>query len=275
MNTLNGEPDAHTFIHETGHLFGLVDYYPKGIDNDVAKNVLEPTGEIDMMDCSMGDHSALSKMFLDWARPYHVNDSCTIHINSLINKGDLILINDNWNGSVFDEYYLIELYSPFGLNSYDVTNGVVINDKVVTLPVLPGIKIYHVDARLGYFVSKTGTDSKADTAFSHYCNEIHTGTAADFGNYINFAHDNSTYPESTDKQRVLRNYLYELELNKVGHPVSGNATDINLFHKGDTFKVETFNQMNATKYEIKVKSLSFYDATIEITKIESQETVED
>ena len=265
LNTGSGEPDAHTLIHETGHLFGLVDYYPKGgaDEDDTKKEKTETLGRIDMMDCSVGDHSAFSKMCLNWARPYHVKNNCEITLKSFINSGDLILINDDWNGSVFDEYYLVELYSPLGLNHYDSING----NSEAKLPSLPGIKIYHVDARLGYF-NVVRTSSTNTLEFSHYCNTIYDGAADKFGNAIGFAHDNSTYPTATNEQRVLRNYLYELELNVVGHPTTECAKDMNLFHRGDMFEVLTFNISTSTHYTVKVKSLSYYDSTIEITKID-------
>ena len=259
--SITGEPDAHTFIHEVGHLFGLVDYYPKNSDKAASNKVIQPSGMIDMMDSSIGDHSAMSKMMLNWARPYHVKNNCSITIKPLITNGDLILINDSWNGTVFDEYYLIEFYSPLGLNAFDVTNG----NSEAKLPTLPGIKIHHVDARLAYFVSKGGT-----TTFSHYCTEQYVDVESGFGNVVGFAHDNSTYPSSTDEQKVLRNYLYELQLNKVGHPVPSCATNENLFHRNDSFEVTNYNgTVNTEKYKITVKSLSFYEAEIDIKKIEA------
>ena len=266
LNTGSGKPDAHTFIHEVGHMFGLVDYYPKAgsDDDDTKKEKTETLGKIDMMDCSVGDHSAFSKMCLNWARPYHVQKSCEISIKSLINSGEIILINDNWNGSVFDEYYLIELYSPLGLNNYDSING----NNEAKLPSLPGIKIYHVDARLGYFNQDT-VDGATTLKFSHYCNENFLGEK--FGTVISFAHDNSTYPKATKDQLHLRNYLYELELNVIGHPTTDCASDSNLFHRSDEFEVLNFNIVNNTHYIVKVKSLTYYDATLEITKVEVTE----
>ena len=56
--------------------------------------MIEPVGCIDMMDSSVGDHTALSKMMLSWARPIHVTDSCELTISSLAEKGDLILLKN-------------------------------------------------------------------------------------------------------------------------------------------------------------------------------------
>ena len=262
MNTLSGDPDAHTFIHETGHLFGLVDYYPTD-ESDVANSVPEPTGRIDMMDCSVGDHSALSKMWLNWARPYWVKDTCEISIKALVDSGDLILINDNWNGTVFDEYYLIEFYSPTGLNYFDTNVG----NNLAKLPTLPGIKIYHVDARLGYYAK----DSNQKQVFKHYCDEVSEPGQTGIGpskssKNINIVHDNSTYTDAKESEVYLKNYLYELELNHVGHSASGCATNFHLFRQGDALEDLTFNKLNTTDYKITVSSITFREATLKIEK---------
>ena len=266
MNTLAGYPDAHTFIHETGHLFGLMDYYPTD-ESDVSNSVPEPAGRIDMMDCSVGDHTALSKMWLNWARPYWVTgetDSCEITINALVDSGDLILINDKWNGTVFDEYYLVEFYSPTGLNYFDTNTG----NNLAKLPTLPGVKIYHVDARLGYYDSENNKK-----IFNHYCDELgKAGKPAISPNKttknLNVVHDNSTYTEAKDDEKHLKNYLYELQLNHVGHSVAGCATNTNLFRSGDVFDDMKFNsnKLITQDYKITVLNTTFRGATIKIEK---------
>jgi len=260
LNTISGLPDAHTLIHEVGHLLGLSDYYAE-LESDP-----DPSGRIDMMDCSVGDHSGFSKMMLDWARPYYVTDSCEINIRSLSEYGDLILINDTWNGSidkakktVFDEYYLIELYSPLGINYFDASIG---NNKA-KLPLLPGIKIYHVDARIGYF--KTEGDVKS---FLHYCDEdVSTEQAVDpLNGNIALAHNNSS-KDSTVKRPEFK--LYELQLNGVNAIVDQCATDSNLFHRGDSFEIDStgwHDAKNSGNYKITVTSLNFKEATIKIEK---------
>ena len=268
MNTLAGYPDAHTFIHETGHLFGLMDYYPTD-ESDISNSVPEPAGRIDMMDCSVGDHTALSKMWLNWARPYWVTgekDECEISIGPLVETGDLILINDQWNKTVFDEYYLVEFYSPTGLNYFDVNTG----NNLAKLPTLPGVKIYHVDARLGYYEI---SESKKYN-FSHYCDEerekpkppIEPSTT---DKNINIVHDNSTYTDAKDSDKYLKNNLYELQLNHVGHSVAGCASNMNLYRKGDVFEDMKFNssKLLTQDYKISVTGISYNGATIKIEKV--------
>ena len=57
MNNSYGGYDPHTFIHETGHTYGLNDYYDY-------TNTWKPMGGVDMMDQNLGDHSAYSKFEL-------------------------------------------------------------------------------------------------------------------------------------------------------------------------------------------------------------------
>ncbi len=134
---INLKYNAETFIHETGHLLGLDDYY------DYDENV-GPSGGIggsDMMDYNVGDHNPFSKMILGWTTPYVIiNGSATIDLESFGSSGDCVIICDNFNGTYFDEYYVIDYYTPDGLNDFESGySGLFSTD---------GIRIYHVDATL-------------------------------------------------------------------------------------------------------------------------------
>lgn len=246
MNTAYGEPDAHTFIHEMGHMFGLEDYYPSS--NAEVVELVDPAGRIDMMDCSIGDETSFSKMMLNWTRPYYATDSCEIAIRPFTESGDVILIGNDWNKTVFDEYYLIEFYSPTGLNTYDVSVG----NSEATLPCLPGIKIYHVDARLAYVDLKRKPKD--------YCED---GVDDPTSSNIYFAHDNNVYNKPDMYQE---NFLYELKLNHSKKMVQGAATDANLFRKGDLFEEFPTNKPGNLKFKISVEELQFSQAVIKIEK---------
>lgn len=249
LYTDNGKPDAHTYIHEIGHLLGLNDYYPRETGNTVP----EPTGRIDMMDCSVGDETGFSKMYLDWVRPYHIKDSTEIKLTPFEQSGDLILLKDNWNKTVFDEYFIVEMYSPTGLNAYDCNIG----NSRAKLPTLPGIKIYHVDARLGYFKrQRTGLE------FDCYCDEALPTT---INEVVGFAHDNNTYSNPSTINEA--NYLYELALNNTTEKISGCAQNSHLFRTGDEVAALRFSNGQHLNYKISVSSLNFKEATIKISKI--------
>lgn len=259
LYTLKGKPDAHTLIHEVGHLFGLEDYYPNQDEETTTAVFPQPTGKIDMMDCNVGDHTGFSKMLLDWVVPYQVKGSTEIKINALVNKGDLILINDHWNGTVFDEYYLIEFYTPTGLNQIDASSG---NDQA-KLPSMPGVKIYHVDARLAYY--STEGSPRGDSKFAGYC-DAGGFNPNDSKITVKLAHNNTFDPSATAEQEYKRNFLYELQPSHLDHTLTTCASNIDLFHKGDSFDKFVFNKTNDTSYRISVSGLTYKDATIKIEK---------
>jgi len=133
--------DAHTYIHETGHMLGLNDYYSYG------NNFKTPMGCIDMMDNNVGDHNSFSKYALGWVTPKVIESDTKITISSFEDTGEFLLIpSKSWNQTAFDEYFLVELVTPTGLNEMDYNNAYPENklkgyDK-------PGIRIFHVDNRI-------------------------------------------------------------------------------------------------------------------------------
>lgn len=139
--------DAHTFVHETGHTYGLDDYYDYS-------NSWSPMGGIDMMDHNLGDHSAFSKFTLGWLEPLVVNDSAMITLRPTTTTGDCFIIpSPNYNGTAFDEYMMVEFMAPVGLAEKDYKNGY----KSTAGYSQAGIRISHVDARV---VSSTSTNAE-------------------------------------------------------------------------------------------------------------------
>ena len=134
--------DAHTFIHETGHLLGLNDYYDY-------TNTRSPLGLYDMQDSNVGDHNVWTKTALGWIDPIIIDTSenipAKVHLNPRENGGAIFITND-YSGSVFDEYLVLELYTPNGLNELDSTTAY--DSYYGRMPQESGVKLYHVDARL-------------------------------------------------------------------------------------------------------------------------------
>lgn len=146
--------DAHTYIHEMGHIFGLDDYY----DYSTAKYV--PAGGFSMQEYNIGGHDPYSTMALGWANPYVVTANSKVSIGTFQKTRDIVLISSNWNGggSPFDEYFLLELFSPTGLNEHDCNY---LYSDTFKGPNKVGIRLWHVDARLAYcdkIVSQPGDD---------------------------------------------------------------------------------------------------------------------
>lgn len=165
--------DAHTFIHETGHLLGLDDYYNYDDINNNEKIAAKyrrfaPMGALDMMDYNILDHDIWSKFALGWASPYVLDSKvqlpATVTLkDSVSSKGDFLIIPSasGYNGTAFGEYLVVELYSPTGLNALDAKKS-----YGSTRPKgfrTPGVKIYHVDSRLAKFVAGVGSYDEEPT----------------------------------------------------------------------------------------------------------------
>ena len=163
--------DSHTFIHETGHLLGLDDYYA-GDDS-----YYHPAGQSTMMDQNICDLDSYSKMLLGWVTPYVVYGTSEIVIPTASSSDHAVIVipynfekisdeiekmhNSNasfdnyiYEFSPFSEYIMIDLYSPEGLNNKDVY-GRNANDGFGEYVIereqgmsKTGVRIYHIDSRI-------------------------------------------------------------------------------------------------------------------------------
>ncbi|MDY6367906.1 MAG: hypothetical protein SPL13_05285 [Clostridia bacterium] len=166
----NSTADSHTYIHETGHLFGLEDYYDYG-DRYWA------TGGFITMELNTGSQDPFSCLALGWAQAIVPEESCTIELKDFQTDRKVIVLSNNPRGfnSPFDEYIIIELYSPYGLNKFDTANSW--QGFYSTGASKVGVRIWHVDARLttydtltGGYTTTLGTDPtvrNTETAFTN------------------------------------------------------------------------------------------------------------
>ena len=138
------EIDAHTFIHEMGHVFGLDDYY------DYGPNYYSPAAGFSMQDNNVGGHDPYSTMAFGWTDPYVVTSSCSLTIKPFQKNHDLVVLTNKWNtnDSPFDEYLAFELFTPTGLNELDCKYSY---NGAIKGPNATGIRVWHVDSRLLYF----------------------------------------------------------------------------------------------------------------------------
>ena len=136
--------NASTFIHESGHLLGLDDYY----DYDETLGCNEGLGGADMMDYTVGDHNPYTKIMLGWLEPTIVNDTETVTIDSLqktnATNARAILIPLNFNNSYFCEYLLVDLYTNDGLNALHAGA----DDSILYGGAAYGVRIYHVSSSI-------------------------------------------------------------------------------------------------------------------------------
>lgn len=251
--------DAHTYIHELGHAFGLDDYYTYSDDDWGA------AGGLDMMDFNILDHNAFSKYLMGWTRPFVLNGnqaSTTLTLRPFESTGDFFLLGNNWNGSAFDNYLVFEYYTPTGLNQKDSASMYPGNG--VRGFSVSGVKIYHVDARLGRY-ENNGT-------FQGYVDSLNVGT----GFYPYIAHSNSVDFSENENYKLL----HLIEKNGVNTFIDGAiASNSTLFRNGDTFhpttthqdffyhQVGRFNDESEIGYSVFFSNLNTQGVTLTINRL--------
>lgn len=269
------EIDTHTYIHEMGHVFGLDDYYDYAASSSYTNS---PAGGFSMQDCNVGDHDPLSKMMLGWTNVYAPTESCTINIHNFEESGDVIVLSSDFTGSPFDEYLIIELYTPNGLNEFDTKYRWGGNYSGYPKGINKfGIRIWHADARLLYITNndQNFTESKVSNSIQN-------------GRYYCFANSNTTYKSSTagycSEVAAFRNYnLLQLLRNSTtasyakntGHTTK-NIVDTDMWYQGSTFTMSKyakqfykngiFNNGSSMDFSIKFEIVNEDYATIKITK---------
>lgn len=261
--------DAHTFIHEMGHVFGLEDYYSYGKDDESC-----PAAAFSMQDFNVGAHDPYSRIALGWTNPYVPNKTCTFTVGNVENGGDVVVLSPNYSGSPFDEYIILELYTPTGLNQFDSTYSY--NDRYPLGPSRPGVRVWHVDARLAVMEYKTNKWSFNGTITTN-------PTIAD-GSYtqvIEHATTNTNGTSSRTKNYAGSNSYNLLELIRNSTTASYNSTatltNSDLFYQGDTFSMSRYSKqfvnsgkLNSNKnlgWQVHFDKVSSSGMTITCTKL--------
>ena len=259
--------DAHTYIHEFGHIIGLQDYYPY-------YGYYFPTGGLTMMDANILDLDPYSKMLMEWCYPYVVTQNCEITIKPFESSGECILITNDWNGSALDEYLLISFYTPTGLNYADSQSPYKGNNLQGFTK--EGIMIYHIDSRLsklkpiekGYeFVEYVDNPDLTDGNL-YVVGASNMVSSYQFGEYYDL-------PNYTDADLGRYKLIHLMEAGGSNTFQYGfYATNDTLFDVGDSFKAnkyfftynEKFNNRSECPYQITIKEITQEHATISITK---------
>lgn len=137
--------DARTFIHETGHMLGLDDYYNY---DSTAEAYNSPVGGQSMMDANIGDMDPHSKFLLDWINPKVVNNVGRFTLKSFSETGQTVIIPSTagFDNTVFDEYLMLAVYDPSDeLQKEDSTYVY----EGVSLPTERGLQVFYVNSKLG------------------------------------------------------------------------------------------------------------------------------
>lgn len=216
--------DAHTLIHEFGHVLSLPDYY-NGNYGSSSMDAYDPLMSLDMMAWNIGDHNSFSKALYGWVSPYVVSGPSKITIRSTTDTGDFILVpvKGKFKGTLLSQYIIVEFLTPTGVANFDS-----LHQYANSYPqwfTQPGVRVCLVDARPGMFDNRTGN-------FINYTASVIMGD----NYYVTFAHDNNNiergaYPNCKIIEMIPNNETNDNE-NTVRY-MNQRAKDENLFHQGD------------------------------------------
>ena len=277
ISAINHVYDCVTAIHEQGHIFGLDDYY------DYSDSGVDYIGYADMQSYNMFDWNSFSKFSVGWISPYVVTGPTEVTIQAASINGDCIVVPanpDTFNNSAFDEYFLIELFSPYGNNavnypkngtyqgstwSYYCNNFEDLGDY--------GVRMYHVNAQ-----TYRWTGSGFVEFNQHVTNQyVYIPTDNDGYNYSgrsSYFTDWANYKELAIIQQggvdtfgstssSARHFLSEDDLFHQGDVFTFNAykqfltknnTVPTTMNNGETFPYKiTFTAMSATQTTVKIE----------------------
>ncbi len=145
---------TNTFIHETGHMLGLVDLYYYRTPR------VDKFSSFDMMNNKIGDINGFSKLLLGWLpenRVKIITSDRKISLNPYGGKnGDIAIIIPK------DEYEQYGLYSEFIMAEYYQGVGNDLIPKIYNAK--NGVRLFHVYARL----NSKGTNFAANNNYSNY-----------------------------------------------------------------------------------------------------------
>ena len=240
--------DAHTYIHETGHLMGLEDYYVASCK--AGELNYGPMGGLDMMDYNIIDHNAWSKYAYGWIKPYVVSGSCEITLKKSCTAGEAIILptSKSFNDSAFDEFIMMEYYTPDLLNYQDSFVGYGDYPHGFTEN---GVRIYHVDARLATMLKNT-VDGDYDEDFDAQ-NEVaivaHSNSSGynqkNADKYLEHASLSSNFVRYRLIQEMDCTHKRNFDTSKQtvgGRELGVFADNTTLFQDGDTFSYELYKE---------------------------------
>ena len=247
--------DAHTYIHEMGHVFGLNDYYDYNGNNS-------PAAGFSMQDLDVGGHDAFSSFALGWGQAYIPTESMTLYVKPFVTSGEMVILSPSWNesNSAFDEYLILEYYTTEELNELDSTHSYC--NARTTGASKPGIRLWHVDARLGEW--------EYDYDIGDWTYAVTEETDPLQCKNITLAYDNSTGGEDYNLLHMIRNS------KSMSYNTSSQLENKYLFKENESFSLSeyksqffnktTFNNGKSFGYSFSVDSLTDEYAKITITK---------
>lgn len=255
----NGD-DGHTLFHETGHMLGLDDYY--NADNTSSMSAI---GGLDMMDYNIGEHDCFSKMALGWTNPYVVSDNSKITLKPFESSGEFIMIPaSSYTESAFSEFIAIEFYTPTGLNKFDAFNRYVNRDYYFSVP---GVRIFHVDARLGKIKQGNYNNTFTKTYIDNNATSLDLNSDTMWYDVVS-----SNTPSYSYNGYDLIQTITKTNVSTKGKSA---ATNSSLFKQGDVMDPSVYTSFftsskmhDGTKFEykIEIETLNDNECVINLTK---------
>lgn len=215
---------ATTAIHEVGHMFGALDLYTRtshsamGLDGKKC----EPAGRFSMQDNNVGSHDPLQTNLYGWGKPmvfsakdYAIGDTIDVYLDDFQSTHDTLLLTPEWNpnDSPFDEYLLLELFSPTGLNEYHAKEKTSVYDASGN-----GIRLWHADASMQRNNNGERVSAIEDLSLTFLASNHDVG-------------DNRFYFE-----RFIRNDVNDT------YETSSKFQPSALFHSGDHFSMDAYKK---------------------------------
>lgn len=206
---------SRTIIHEMGHMFGNEDLY----EDQLAEERYSPTGAFVMQDRNYGSHDPYHTNLIGWSKPqvyassdYALGDKITLHLQDFQSTGQNIILTNTWNeyNSLYDEYLILELFAPVGLNEYDS------QFTYFNIPTT-GIRLWHVNSPLQDLSGGEITSQIVD------------------GHLYELPNSNNDVTSTYDLLHLIRNNPDE--------PYNADSLSVlesSLFGVGDTFDMQTF-----------------------------------
>lgn len=221
-----------TIIHETGHMFGMADLY----EDNHATTKYYPAGKFSMQSTDYGTHDPYQMNLVGWSKPqiysasdYEVGDKITLKIDDFATSGNNIILSRDWNSanSLFDEYMLLELFAPTGLNYFQATYSTTLGFSD------PGIRLWHINSIL-----ENLSDSGKETC------EITNS------NWIDLKYSNYDQSSPCDLAHWIRNNTEEAY-----DTISSEKGSYGLFKTGDSFDMNSYSSqfINTGKLDNKEK----------------------
>jgi len=288
--------DTHTFIHETGHLLGAKDYYCTLAMNGMEYTYPTPLGAVDMMDNNIGDHNALTKYAYGWTKPTVIDKATTIDLKPFQETGDFLLVtNEHYNNTAWDEYFTVEYITPTGLNANDYLkpypdNGLQGYSK-------PGIRICHVDNRGVYADPEKGLCFSTDDT-NIFNDPISNTPVTSYTMFADNTNSKTPFFQITLMQKDIESAKYNVlsesrkYYNAIRNKDSSKRSQIAddaLFYAGESFSLElnspyrelmpsksyrldkyydSRSRIDVFDYKINVVSINEESAKIEIKKVD-------